>query len=126
MNYQFSVNLLRYKVARVMNISGKMCVVLPIEDNDLYAHTDDTGRISDVYLTCAAWETREPGRYGDTHYLKQSHSKERREAMSAEERRAEPILGNMRPIEMHTPTSASVPSSTTPPQAEPINWDAPF
>ncbi len=122
MNYQLSINLLRYKVARVMNVGGVPCVVLPIEHNDLYAKMDERNQVSAVYLNCSVWETKEPSKYGDTHYVKQSHSKEYREAQSEESKRQEPIIGNMKPMESRSLSTAVVEQAPT--ITDPVDWNA--
>lgn len=99
-NLSVSINLLKMKAA-VMGIKGKnevkKCVVIPIEDNDLYSKVSDDGTVS-VFLSLACWENRDVSQYGDTHMVKQSHSKEWNASHSVEQRRDEPILGNARPI----------------------------
>lgn len=118
-NFSLKLNLLRYKVATVANIGGKTCVVLPIEDNDLYASTDSEGKVKGVFLDIDLWESRNVGKFGDTHLAKQHHSKEYREAMSEDDKRAESILGNMQPITPRGIVEAKV--ETLP---ETIDWDS--
>ena len=62
-------------------------------DGELYADGE-----KGVYLNLTAVEMREQ-RYGDTHVLKQSLAKEVYQAMSEEERMAQPIFGALKPIE---------------------------
>lgn len=52
-----------------------------------------------TYLTLDCVELKEVGKYNDTHLVKQVISSERYKAMSEEERKAVPILGNMKPKE---------------------------
>ena len=77
-NLNISINLLKMKSA-VMGIKGKekvkKCVVIPIEDNDLYNKVDESGKVS-VFLNLTAWENRQTSQYGYTHMVKQSHTKE--------------------------------------------------
>lgn len=95
-NYSIKLDLLKLKGAGVTNIKGrtatKKCLVIPIEDARLFLGGKG------VYLDLSAWESREPGKYGDTHGVKQSFPKETLDAMSEEERKALPYLGNMKPI----------------------------
>lgn len=97
MKYTLKLNLLNLKNAAVTRIKGaqetKLCMVIPIEDNHLYV--GDKG----VYLDVTAFELRETGRNGDTHLLKQSLPKNAYQSMSEEERRAQPLLGSMKPLE---------------------------
>ena len=51
-----------------------------------------------MYLNLKAYEMKEE-RYGKTHLVKQSLSKERYDAMTDEERRELPIIGNLSPID---------------------------
>ena len=80
----------------VTNLKGKAatkrCLVIPIDDSGVYL--GEKG----VYLNLTAVEMREQ-RYGDTHVLKQSLAKEVYQAMSEEERMAQPIFGALKPIE---------------------------
>ena len=97
------------KVA-VMNVGGEACIVLPIKRNDLYVSMDDRGKVKAVYLDLVHFENREPSQYGDTHMVKQSHSKEYRQTQSDEQRKAEPIIGNTRPMQAPTVQAESLPT----------------
>lgn len=66
------------------------CLVIPIEKNNLFK-SDKTGA---VYLDLIAFGLKEPKDY-QTHLVKQSLPKEVREAMSDEEKKAQPIIGNL-------------------------------
>lgn len=97
-NYNISLNLLKLHAA-VMGVKGKdgsvkQCVVIPIEDNDLYASVRESGETS-VYLSLSMWQTSQTGKYGDSHYIKQHHSKQWRDA-NPEVQTA--IIGNAKPI----------------------------
>jgi len=70
--------------------SGIMeCIVIPIEKNNLFK--SDKGN---VYLDLIAFDLKEP-KDGQTHLVKQSLSKAKREAMSKEELNEMPILGSL-------------------------------
>lgn len=92
MNIQSKINLAALKNAAIIK-SGKNkdvdCLIIPIEQNNLFV--SDKGA---VYLDLYGFENKEVGKYGDTHMIKQSLSKEKREAMTEEEQKAMPILGN--------------------------------
>ena len=120
MNFNVSINLLKLKAA-IMAVQGKekvkKCLVIPIEDNDLYSRVSEDGKVS-VYLSLSCWENRQ-SKYGDTHLVKQSHSKEWNDSHSEEERQGEPILGNARPIVEKTLDQVNVPTA-------PVAPDVPF
>lgn len=95
-NYSIKTDLLKVKGAFVTNLKGntatKRCLVIPIDESGMYL--GEKG----VYLNLTAIEMREE-RYGDTHVLKQSLPKEVYQAMTDEERNAQPILGSLKPLE---------------------------
>ncbi len=89
------INLLQLNAVRKI-IPGQLgpveCIVIPIEKNKLFI--GEKG----VYLDLIAFEidpTKRKGESKDTHLLKQSFSKELREAMSEDELKALPILGSL-------------------------------
>lgn len=66
------------------------CVVIPVEKNKLFVGKNG------VYLDLIAFEiTNKKSESKDTHLLKQSFSKEIREAMSEQELKDLPILGGL-------------------------------
>lgn len=95
-NFGIKIDLLKLKNSFVTNLKGKAatkrCLVIPIDDSGVYL--GEKG----VYLNLTAVEMREQ-RYGDTHVLKQSLAKEVYQAMSEEERMAQPIFRALKPIE---------------------------
>lgn len=71
------------------------CIVIPIEKNHLYKSEK-----GNVYLDIVAFKLKEPMRDEDgavqqTHLVKQSLSKEIRAAMSDDDKRNQPIIGNL-------------------------------
>ena len=94
------------------------CLVIPIALNKLFKGT------SGIYLDIVGFEIdpakRKEGNK-DTHILKQSFSKEVREAMTEDELRSLPILGN---LQVWDGTSSTEPLSSPVAQAE--NDDLPF
>lgn len=66
-------------------------IFIPIEKNHLFK--SDKGN---VYLDLSAWQIKEPKDDGDTHIMKQSLPKEVYEAMSDEDKKAMPIIGNLK------------------------------
>ena len=64
------------------------------------------GRAASVYLNITAFANDNP-QYGDTHMLKPNIPKEVREQMTDEQRRQQPILGNMRPLRNEMPSQGT-------------------
>lgn len=95
-NFSIKTDLLKVKGAFVTNLKGKTstkrCLIIPIDESNLFV--GEKG----VYLNLTAFEMREE-RYGDTHVLKQSLPKDVYQAMTDEERNAQPILGSLKPLE---------------------------
>lgn len=95
MNYKQKINLRALKNAAVAQLkckSGmKQCLVIPIDDANLYL-TEKA-----CYLDVSVFEMREV-RDEATHLVKQQFTKARYDAMSEDERRAAPIIGNMSPL----------------------------
>ena len=114
-NLRVSVDPLKMKAA-VLGIKSpktgvtKKCLVMPIEDNDFYNKVDEHGKLV-IRMTFDVWKNRETSQYGDTHMVKQSHSKEWNEAHTDEQKKAEPILGNARPIVLKTVADVNVPTA---------------
>ncbi len=112
-NLRVSVDPLKMKAA-VLGIKSpktgvvKKCLVFPIEDNDFYNKVDDNGKLV-IRMTFDVWKNRTVSQYGDTHMVKQSHSKEWNESHSEEQKKTEPILGNARPIVLKSIADVNVP-----------------
>lgn len=96
-NYGQKVNLLALGGAFVANIQGKAakkrCLCIPIEDAHLFE--GEKG----VYLSMNMWVSKN-SQYGDSHYLTQNLPKEVRDAMTDEEKKSLPILGNVKVMEL--------------------------
>lgn len=103
MNLSGSIDLLKLKNAGIATINGKSgakkCVVIPIEENDLYVSMDENLKAKSVYLGFNVWERKEVSQYGKTHSIKQNFSKDFREQLTKEELDAKPFIGEMKPIE---------------------------
>lgn len=108
-NYNLKIALTKLKGAKVMEIQGKTCtktcVVIPIDNEegtvrDSYKIKTDAGPatkyLEDVQLNLTAFEFREK-KFGQTHGIKASFSKQRMESMSEDELRSMPFIGNMKP-----------------------------
>lgn len=106
-NFSIKTDLLKLKGAFVTNLKGKTatkrCLIIPVDDAGLFI--GEKG----VYLNLTAIEMREP-KYQDTHCVKVSLDKERYDAMSEEERNAQPIIGGMRQLERQ---AAGMPVTST-------------
>ena len=123
-NYTISTDLLKLQGAFISNLKGKattkQCLCIPIDDAGLYLGQKG------CYLDLAAFQLQN-SQYGDTHCVKQSLSKQKRDAMTEEERKALPIIGNMRPIQSKTQNSVGntvgVADSTMPQQNFSVEGD---
>lgn len=81
-------------ITKLKGHSGiKECLVIPIEDNPQIFHG-----IKGCYLKLIAFSSKETDQYGNTHMLKANLPKQIMDNMSQEERFAQPILGNMKPL----------------------------
>ena len=93
-----------------MQIQGRgevlRCLVIPIEENNIFVSTDDNNRPKAAYLDLTAWALQNP-KYDETHMIKQSLPKEVREKMTDEEKKAMPILGGMRPVSFEVQNAAT-------------------
>lgn len=96
-----SLDLLKMRnacVATLGNQTKKRCVVIPIDDNDLYVKCEDgSSKPRSVYLGVSIWERNQTSQYGHTHYAKQSFSKAFRE-QNKELTESSPFLGDFKPI----------------------------
>lgn len=111
-NFQGKLDFLKFKNSCVISVKGKTGekkgVFVPIEDNNLFVSTDENNKAKGAYFNFAVFENKQVGKYGDTHMIKQGIDKDTRSKMSDEEKRAIPILGNMKPMELQ---NASVPQN---------------
>ena len=85
------INLAALKNATILKMGKTQidCLIIPIEPNSLYK--SDKGA---VYLDLVGFESKPREGSKDTHLVKQSFSKDKLYAMSEEEKKALPILGN--------------------------------
>lgn len=107
MNLTGNVNLLKLEKAGIATIKNKKCVVIPIEENDLYVSMDENLKAKSVYLGVNVNERREPSQYGKTHYCKQSLSKQYRDTHKTEaEAKSKVYLGDFKPYEFEGSSNA--------------------
>ena len=98
MNLTGSIDLLKLEKAGIATIRNKKCIVIPIEENDLYVSMGDDLKAKAIYLGININERREPSKYGETHYCKQSLSKEYQEAHKSEsEAKGKIYIGGLKP-----------------------------
>ena len=114
MNYNGRINLLKLKNVGILTVKGreanKKCVVIPIEDNNLFISADENLKAKAAYIDFIAWENQSTSKYGDTHSIRQSLSKEIREKMTDDELKSIPYFGNLKPYEApNASTSVSAP-----------------
>ncbi len=93
-NFTASLELTKLKGAFVQDVKGqtsiKKCLVIPIEDSGLTLFKDDR-----VFFNFRATEQQQ-NNYGNSHSIKQQISKEAYKAMSDDERKSIPYIGNMK------------------------------
>lgn len=96
MNLNIDLNLLKLDKACILSVQGKFetkkGVFIPIDDNDIYVSVEGD-KPKAAYLNITAWESREE-KFGQTHYIKQSFSKQYRESVGDEAIKNKPIIGN--------------------------------
>lgn len=110
-NFNAKLNLMKLSRAGIMQIQGRgevlRCLVIPVEENHIFVSTDEqTNRPKAAYLDLTAWEMQNP-KYEETHMIKQSLSKEVREQMTDEQKKAMPILGGLKPVNFEAHNGAS-------------------
>lgn len=109
-NFQGKLDFLKLKNACVISVNGKSGakkgVFVPIEDNGIFVTTDENNKAKGAYFNFAVFENKHVGKYGDTHMIKPSIDKDARSKMRDEEKRAIPILGNMKPMELQNASQA--------------------
>lgn len=100
------LNLMKLSRTGVATIKGLRCLVIPLEENDIFVSTDETGKAKSAYLSATAWVNRDgKSQYGDTHHISQSFSKEFRE-LHEEYCKNTPILGNAQPVGSNNASSS--------------------
>lgn len=115
-----SLNLAKLTNVGLMNVKGKSgatkkCVVIPIEDNDIFVKvtekTDTNGNkhTNRIFgLGVEVYEKREADQYGNTHYLKRSVRKEYINSHKQEEVDAmsKTYLGDLKTVEIPSSNQA--------------------
>lgn len=117
-NQKITIDLLKFYGAAIIPIQGAQsvqnCIVIPVDLNDIKVIADEaTSQPQSARLYVNAWELKSPSRYGDTHLVKQSFSKDFAE-QNEEYVKNTPILGNMRPMEAKQVTEPVAYTPVTP------------
>lgn len=90
------LNLMRLKNAALITVKGKTAtkrgVFIPLDDNDIFEGE------SGAYLSLVAFEANLSD--GKTHIVKRSIKREDVEAMTEEQRKSIPIVGDIKPFGM--------------------------
>lgn len=108
MNLTGSIDLLKLEKTGIATIKNKKCVIIPIEENDLYVSVDENLKAKSVYLGLNVNERREPNQFGKTHYCKQSLSKQYRETNKTEaEAKSKVYLGDFKSYEFEGSSNAA-------------------
>lgn len=127
MNYSGKLNLLKFRNPCIVTVKGnsstKRGIFIPIDDNNLFISADENLKAKGAYVDFNAWENQQPGKYGDTHSIRQSLAKEVRERMTEDELKSVPYFGNMKPYEVQN-ASQSVYAPTA--QVDEDTDDLPF
>ena len=109
----------------------KKCLCIPVEDNNIYV----SAKTGAAYIDLVAFENQQPSQYGDTHMIKLSFPKDMLDALTLEQRKALPILGNLAPLGNGQATvpagsasglPATVPASSAGGYEEPTEGGLPF
>lgn len=123
-NFGIRIDLLKLQGAFLRNLKGqtatKRCLIIPVDD-DPSLFLGEKG----CYLNMTAIELENP-QYKDTHMIKGDLPKEVREAMTDEQQRATPILGNLRPIQPKPQQTMNVGGEVPFEQIEADGNDLPF
>lgn len=105
MNYTISIDLRKVRGAIVKSIQGKTtakeCICIPTDK--LYI-----GKNGAVYLDLSMVQLKNIGQYGDTHFVKERLYSDEYNAMSEEERKSIPIIGNAKPLQYNNSNNAAV------------------
>lgn len=122
-NIQISVDLLALKGAFVEQRTGQdgvshSCIVIATDVANLGCWISDDGSKRKAFLNVVAWESREK-KYDNTHYVKQSFPKDVTDAMTEEQKKAIPIIGNGKEIAVKKPAISNSFASVPPIGADP-------
>ena len=124
-NYKLKLDLNKLCGVQVIDVQGKKCVVLPVDDNGIFLSQRGA-----AYLDLNIRESREV-KYGQTHYAKVSVNKKTFASLSNEAKDAlKNVVGNMAPDEYNadsnnantaTATATTVVEPSTPKEVDVSN-----
>lgn len=106
-NLTGSIDMLKLSRAGIATIRGVKCLVIPIQENDIYITADENLKPKSAYLGINVIARREVSQYGKTHYIKQNLSKEYKEAYGQEVASQKPYLGDMKPFVFESNNAAN-------------------
>lgn len=121
-NYKLKLDLAKLCNVQVIDVQGKKCVVLPVDDNGIFLSQRGA-----AYLDLILRECREV-KYGQTHFAKVSVSKKTFASLSQDAQNAlKNVVGNMSPDEYNANNNApqpmpSAPSTTQSVSADDLPW----
>ncbi|MGN1155432.1 MAG: hypothetical protein ACI4TK_04585, partial [Agathobacter sp.] len=96
-NFDINLDLLKFKNSALLDLQRNgtpvKCIVIPIEENSLFVGKDGKS----VYANFRAMAMQSQNKYGNTHYVKLSLSKEAYKALSDDEKKNQPFYGSMKP-----------------------------
>lgn len=101
-----SIHLSKLNDVSVVDVRGKKCVVIPVEENGIYISPKGTIVLS--YFMSKMFEEK----YGNTHVLKRKLTKEEYKNSTAEERKRTPDGGYFSPYRGMSANNASQPAQT--------------
>lgn len=112
-NYKLKLDLAKLCGSQIVEVQGRKCVVLPVDDNGIFLSQRGA-----AYLDLNIRESREV-KYGQTHFAKVSVNKKTFATLSNEAKEAlKNVVGNMAPDEYNADSNATA-TVTTNAVAEP-------
>lgn len=117
MNYQLKIDIKKLNKAFVYPIQGKSatleCVCIPV--SEFYP-----GKNGELYCNLQITEKKQVGQYNDTHFAKQSLEKASYNALSEDQKKNIPIIGNMEPSRFgnNAPTQTAEPQAQAQPEGD--------
>lgn len=103
-NFSIKIDLLKLAGAKVVSVKGERAILIPTDSNrEIFI--GEKG----AYLDLTAIALKEESKFGDTHFVKGNLPRDVFNSMTEEQRRAVPILGNLKPLGAQN-AQASVPA----------------
>lgn len=97
-NYNMKIDLAKLSQVAAVNITGRSgvptkCVVIPVESNGIFL-SEKGGMYLDLQAIALKQE-----QYGQTHLIKRAIPSDKWKSMSDDEKKNQPILGGLKPIQ---------------------------